>query len=238
MSQPLRSRGGGDVGQRDRHHHAVQRLTGAGALQQAQEGEPAGFVHRAVGILCGVAAGGIDQHRGLGEPPVAHARAADAGDSALAHLGGERKRQPGVQQRGGLAGAGRADDRVPRLLIQIAARAGRLLQQRQRRGQLVAHRRHFLGGCGGGGIGRGGGHAGDQRGLVLPAAAIEPDIHSGPDQQHHRDDDGARDPVLQERQERPEQPDQHAQQGNAEETQEPAGAEKAQNGTHCSGLPP
>ena len=49
MSQPLRSGGGGDVGQRDRHHHAVQRLTGAGALQKAQEGEPAGFVHRSVG---------------------------------------------------------------------------------------------------------------------------------------------------------------------------------------------
>ena len=34
-----------------------------------------------VGILRGVAAGGVDQHRIFGEPPVAIARAADAGDS-------------------------------------------------------------------------------------------------------------------------------------------------------------
>ena len=202
MRQPLRLRRGGDVGQRDRHQHAVQRLARAGALQQAEERQPARLVHRAVGILRGVAAGGVDQHRGLGEPPVAHARAADAGDRALAHLGGERERQAGVQQRGGLAGAGRPDDRVPRLLVQVAARAGCLLQQRQRRGQLVAHGRHFLGGRGSGGIDLCGGHALDQRGLVLPPPPVEPEIHPGPDQQHRRDDDGAGDPVFQERQER------------------------------------
>ena len=110
-------------------------------FEQVEERLPAGAVDRRVGILGRVAAGGVDQHRVLGEPPVAQPGAADAGDGALAHLGGQREFQAGVQQRRGLAGAGRPDDRVPGLLVEVAARAARLLQQRERRGQLLARAR-------------------------------------------------------------------------------------------------
>ena len=112
-----------DVAERDRDDHPVQRLARPGALQQVEERVPAGPVHRRIGILGGVAAGGVDQHGVLGEPPLAQPGAADARHRALAHLGGQRELQPGVQQRGGLAGAGRPDDGVPGLLVQVAARA-------------------------------------------------------------------------------------------------------------------
>ena len=115
-----------DVGQRDGDDHPVQRLARPGPLQQIEECFPAGAVHRGVRILRGVAAGGVDQHRVVGEPPVAQPRAADARDRVLPHLLGQREMQPGVQQRSRLAGAGRADDDVPRLLIQPTALAAPL----------------------------------------------------------------------------------------------------------------
>ena len=48
-----------------------------------------------VAVLRRVAAGGVDQHGLVGEPPVAVARAADALHASLAELLGERKVQPG-----------------------------------------------------------------------------------------------------------------------------------------------
>ena len=94
-----------------------------GLLQQIEERVPAGAIDRGVRILRGVAAGRVDQHGVLGEPPVAQPRAADAGDRALPHLLRQRETQAGVQQCRRLAGARRTDDRVPRLLVQIAAAA-------------------------------------------------------------------------------------------------------------------
>ena len=111
------------IAQRERDQQAVQRLARPGLLQQIEKGVPAGAIDRGVRILRGVAAGGVDQHGVLGEPPVAQPCAADAGDRALPHLLRQRETQAGVQQCRRLAGAGRTDDRVPRLLVQIAAAA-------------------------------------------------------------------------------------------------------------------
>ena len=117
----------------DRDQHAVDRLARPVLLQQVEEREPALLVGLGVEILRRVAAGGVDQHRVLGEPPVAVARAADAGDRRRRCAARQRKLQPGIHQRGGLAGAGRADQQVPGQIVEIVAlAAARLLQRRER----------------------------------------------------------------------------------------------------------
>src|SRR5256885_15287913 len=58
--------------------------------------------------------------RSVGDPPVAVARAAYAGDGALAELGRQREVQPRVDQGRGLARARRADDQVPGQLVDVA----------------------------------------------------------------------------------------------------------------------
>ena len=93
------------VGDAQRDDHAVERLARPEALQQVEEAEPGGGVGLAVALLRGVAAGGVEQHGLVGEPPVAVARAADALQRALAARVAERKAQAGVEQRRGLAGA-------------------------------------------------------------------------------------------------------------------------------------
>ena len=93
---------GGDFGRRQRHqifkadrdHDAVDRLARPVLLEQVEEREPALFVGLGIGILGGVAAGGVDQHGIFGEPPVAVARAADAGD----------RRWGGAAQTAGISG--------------------------------------------------------------------------------------------------------------------------------------
>ena len=105
----LRRRQRHQVFEADRDHDAVDRLARPVLLEQVEEGEPALLVGLGVGILGGVAAGGVDQHRVFGEPPVAVARAADAGDRRRRCAARQREFQAGIDQRGGLAGAGRAD---------------------------------------------------------------------------------------------------------------------------------
>ena len=143
--EPFALRRAGDFRQRDRDDDAVQRLPHAGALQQAEKGIPAGAVHRSVGILRRVAAGRVDQHRVFSEPPLAKPGATDARHRVLPHLGGQRESQPGIQQSGRLAGAGRPDDHVPRLLVEIPFGAARLAQQCQSGGELVLQCGRFLG---------------------------------------------------------------------------------------------
>ena len=108
------------VADRHRDQHAVQRLARPAAFEQAEEAFPGLAVGGLVAVVRRVAAGGIDQHRLIGEPPVAVARAADAAHRGFAQPVGERKLEPRIHQRRRLAGAGRADDRVPRQFIQIA----------------------------------------------------------------------------------------------------------------------
>src|SRR4029079_6670316 len=97
-------------------------------LQQRQEFAPADAVRRGVGVLCRVAAGGVEEHRFVAEPPVAVARAADAAQRPLADALLQRKAQAGIEQRRRLAGARRADDHVPRQVVEAAAGAALLLQ--------------------------------------------------------------------------------------------------------------
>ncbi len=97
----------------DGEQHAVDRPARPRLAQQGEEAVPGAGVDRRVRFLRGVAAGGVDQHRLVGEPPVAVARAADAAHAGAAHLLGQREVQAGVDQRRGLARAGRADEDVP-----------------------------------------------------------------------------------------------------------------------------
>src|SRR5262249_30698365 len=113
---------------------------GAGLLEQAEEVAPSRLVDRLVAVLRGVAAGRIDDHRLLGEIPIAVARAAFALDLLRAETLGERKALAGIEQRRGLAAAGRPDDHVPRELVEVAAArvAAHGAHLRERLGQLAA----------------------------------------------------------------------------------------------------
>ena len=142
VQQPVGAGGVADhVGERDGDDDAVERLFRPGPLEQVEEGLPARPVDGGVGIVGGVAARCVDQHGFVGEPPLAQPGAADAGERAAAHLLGQREFEAGVEQRGGLAGAGRPDDDVPGLLVDGAALAARLAQRRHRRAELLLQRR-------------------------------------------------------------------------------------------------
>ena len=64
---------------------------GAVALQQVEEARPARLVGGTVAVLGGLAAGGVEQHRLVGEEPVAVARAADALELLRACPSGKRR---------------------------------------------------------------------------------------------------------------------------------------------------
>ncbi len=137
------------VGQADGDEGAVDGPAAAMFLEQVQKAAPSRPVHFLVAVLGGVAAGGIQQDPLVGEPPVAIAGAAHA-----AHLAGaQRKVQAGVDQRGGFAGAGRADDDVPGQLVQILTASGPAAQpgfpeHRQRFVEPLPEGGDFLGGGG------------------------------------------------------------------------------------------
>ena len=105
----------------DRDDDAVDRLLGPVALEELEEAEPAVLVGLGVRVLRRVAAGGIDQHRLVGEPPVAVARAAGAGDRRAAIGSEQRELEARLEERRGLAGAGRADDDVPGQRVEVVA---------------------------------------------------------------------------------------------------------------------
>jgi hypothetical protein len=76
---------------------------------------------RTGGCPGGVAAGGVDEDRFVGEPPVAVARAADAADGVLAELVGEREAEAGVDERRRFPRTRRPDEDVPGQLVEILA---------------------------------------------------------------------------------------------------------------------
>src|SRR5690606_20156282 len=135
-----------EVRDRKRDEDAVDRPPAPILLQEIQEAEPGGAVRARVAVLRRVAARRVDQHRFVGEPPVAMPRAADAADRARPELLAERKAQTGVHERGRLPGAGRADDYVPREVVEreAAVAAAGLLQHAQRFLEALADRRDFL----------------------------------------------------------------------------------------------
>ncbi len=132
-----------------RDDHAVERLARAKLLQQLEKAEPGRAVGLAVAFLSGVAARGVEQHGLVGEPPIAVARAADALQRALGARIAERKAQPGVEQRGGLARAGGADEHVPgqlgdRAALAAGAAEARLAQHGERVLEALAQHRDLV----------------------------------------------------------------------------------------------
>ena len=225
--------GGGDVGDGDGDEDAVERLAGAGALEEVEEGEPAGFIDGGIGVLGGVAAGGVDQDGVFGEPPVAHAGAADAGDRALAHLGGERELQAGVEECRGFASAGGADDDVPWLFVEVAFGAAGAAEEVECRGEFFAHGGGFFG-RGAKGVDTGGGGTFDQGGVGLGAAAGDPEVEAEPDEGDEQDDGEADRPVFEEGQQRAEEPGEGGEDGRSDAGEEPARGEEGDDGTHFS----
>ena len=133
VRRDLRRRQVQNIGDADRDDHAVDRLARAVPAQHVEEGEPASAVGLGVRILGRVAPGGVDQHRLVGEPPVAIARAPDALDRLARVVSGERKLQAGIDQRRRLARAGRADDEIPGQIVEGArARLAGALERRER----------------------------------------------------------------------------------------------------------
>ena len=108
----------------DREDDAVDRAACPVLAQQREELAPAQAVGRRIGVLRRIAAGGIEEDRLVGEPPVAVARAADAAQRPLADALLDRELQPGIDQRGGLARTRRADDDVPRQIVEAVAGRG------------------------------------------------------------------------------------------------------------------
>ncbi len=169
----------GQVGKADRHQHPVQRLARARALEQFEETQPGCGIHHLVAVLRGVAAGRVDQHGLVGEPPVAVAGAAHAANRRAASLAtrgiGQREAQPAIDERRRLAGAGRPDEHVPGKLVEVAAeppgQAG-ALQLAQRVSQALTQQGQLLGRGRLVRIGRGDGHTLDQRAVTLGRAHL------------------------------------------------------------------
>ena len=134
------------VGQAHRHDHAVDRTALAVLAQQVEEFLPCRGIGAAVGILRGVAAGGVEEHGLVGEPPVAVAGAADAADRFLAELVRQRKIEARVLQQRALAGARRTDHHVPRQRVQVGAAAAVLAQRLDRLLEAALQLRALVGG--------------------------------------------------------------------------------------------
>ena len=235
VGAPFGLRCSGDLADRDGHDHPVQRLARAGAAQQGQKPVPALLVRRGVGVLGGVAAGGVDQHRLIGEGPVAESGAADTFHLGGFQFGGEREAQAGIGQGGGLAGAGRADDHVPGLFVQVAAGAAGLAQQAHRPRQALA----LFGDVfrpRGGACGRGApGDAGGEPLVGLAARVVNRGVHPKPDEGHQAHGGDARQPALHGGQQRAEQPDHGAGRDHPERGQDPAGGDGVEDRFHRSG---
>src|SRR5262249_25443456 len=78
----------GEIVETDRDECTIDRLARTRDFQQFQEARPGRSVDGLMAVLRRVAASGVDQHRFVGKPPVAVARAADASHAILAELVG------------------------------------------------------------------------------------------------------------------------------------------------------
>jgi len=135
--------GATDLIEADGREDAVEGLARAEAPQEVEEAHPL----VAILVLGGPAAGRVEQHRLVGQPPVAVARPADAADAAAGrrHV---RELKPRVPQRGRLAAAGRPDDHVPRQGVERVLAAPRdtgALQRGDGALELLLHLQHLAG---------------------------------------------------------------------------------------------
>ena len=166
----------------DRDQHAVDRLGRAMAFQQVEERPPPRRVDGRVRILRRIAAGGVDQHRLIGEPEVQIAGATHP----LHRLFDEGKAQARMEQGGRLARTRRADDDIPGACVEIVAPpAARLAQLGDRLAHAAAEFLAFLlGGVGTGEFG------GDRLGRLARLAPPQPP----PQPPAEQDDDDPGDP--------------------------------------------
>ena len=230
------------VGKADGDERAIDGAALALGLEQVEEAQPGGLVHLGVAVLGGIAAGGVQQHRFVGEPPVAVARAADPADRPGAHLRGEREVQAGIHQRGGLARTGRADDHVPGQLVQVAPLAAAQLGPLEQ-GQGLVHalleRRQLFGGGDAGGVRRA-----DLGETLHDLRRVAPGLHDAqhaeadPDQEQQNDQHPAAGRrgqrfVVAQAQQRAEEPDDQAQGEQAEHRHHPA-REEVEEAFHCA----
>ena len=100
---------------RQSQDHAIECPLSPVLFQHVQKPEPLGGIDIGLALLLHIAPGGIDQHGILGKEPVAVAGTADA-FQIIGQI--NRKVQPRLPQRRGLAGTGGTDDDVPRHVTQ------------------------------------------------------------------------------------------------------------------------
>src|SRR5512132_4412034 len=110
-----------EVGDTESDQDAFDRTSRPVLAQQLEEALPCGAVDRLVRILRGITAGRVDEDGIVREEPSAVAGAADTTHGELALLVGQRELEARIGERGSLSRTGRADDDVPRQLIEIAA---------------------------------------------------------------------------------------------------------------------
>jgi hypothetical protein len=111
----------GEVVQAEGDDDAVDRAAAAMLLQQLEEPGPGRAVDRPVAVLGGIAAGRVQQHGFVGEPPVAVPGAAHAANTHVvgAEPVGQGELQARILQRCRLARARRPYDEVPGELIEL-----------------------------------------------------------------------------------------------------------------------
>ena len=114
----------------DREDDAIDRTTAPVLAQQREKLTPGRTVGRRIRILGGIAPGRVEEHRFVGEPPVAIAGAANALQRALAHPLLQWKLQPRIEERRRLARAGGTDEHVPGQVVQAVATPPLLLERR------------------------------------------------------------------------------------------------------------
>lgn len=107
------------VGNTDSNNHAVDGLATTVFAQQVDKFQPLPGVLNLLTLLSGIAPRGIQQNRLVGKPPVTVARAANAAQRGFTEAIRQRELQPGVGQRGGFTGTRRANNDVPRQLIEV-----------------------------------------------------------------------------------------------------------------------
>ncbi len=216
------------VGHADGQDHAVDGPPPPMLAQQLQKAAPGRLVHFLVAVLGGVAAGRVEQHRFVREPPVAVTGAAHAAQRVLAQRFGQREVQAGLHQGRGLARPRCADKHIPRQLVQVLAAAppAALAQDLHRLLQALGQQRHL-------GLGllrlRAGrllrtGHSGGQPGVGHARGDPFVEEVAGPDQQQQCDPEPAH-PARGEwllavkGQQRPFEPDHQRQQQDADQRQ-------------------
>ena len=87
--------------------------------EQIQETQPCPTVGFGITVLCGIAAGCVEQYRVIGKPPVTISGAADTADLFVHLVFIEGEFQPGGFQQGCFATARGANNDVPGQFIQV-----------------------------------------------------------------------------------------------------------------------